>query len=332
MYNGAWGLSLLGLVRCSKRVLAALIWAAALLCALPARATAEGQAAATPVVPPGQRIVLFRLETLGMPPEIVARLEALLRVELDRLLERPMPSRVEVEKAIAKDAALRNCAGETECLVGVGKKLGSDLVIAGNVGGLGDSYVVNMKLVDVASATEKNRIKVPLEGNANELIEAVRVALVNLVSPESVRGNLAVLADVKGAKVYLDGQLVGQTPLANNLITNIDARPEERDGKRQNLHQLRISAEGYIDFIKPDIEVRFGKTTEVVVRLQQRVVAGPGGLELPPVRRQRRPFYTRWWFYTAVGVSAVVLGVVIGRALADDEPVDCLANPAECMP
>ena len=320
---------MLGLVR-GFRVLGALVWAAVLLCALrPARA--DAQAAATPVVPPGQRIVLFRLESLGMPPEIVARLEALLRVELDRLLERPMPSRAEVERAIAKDAVLRNCAGETDCLLGVGKKLGTDMVIAGNVGGLGDSYVVNLKLVDVASATEKNRIKVPLEGSPDALIEAVRVALVNLVSPESVRGNLAVLVNVKGAKVYVDGRLAGTTPLPSNLIANLDARPEEKNGKRQNLHQLRISAEGYIDYIKPDIEVRFQKTTEVVVRLQERVVALPGG-ELPPIRKQRKPFYTRWWFYTAVGVGAVLVGYVVGRALVKDNTVDCDANPQECMP
>jgi hypothetical protein len=319
------------------------LWALALAGALTgvlvpvARAeTAAPQASppsgATPVVPAGQRIVLFRLESLGMPPEIVARLEALLRVELDRLLERPMPSRVEVERAIAKDADLRNCAGEVDCLLGVGKKLGTDLVIAGNVGGLGESYVVNMKLVDVASGTERNRIKVPLEGNAEQLIEAVRVALVNLVSPERVRGNLAVLVDVKGAKVIVDGTLVGTTPLKNNVISNLDARPEEKAGRRQNLHQLRIVADGYIDYIKPDIEVRFQKTTEVVVRLQERVVVGPGGPELPPIHKQRRPFYTRWWFYAAVGVGAVVAGAIIGKALSGDDPIDCMAKPEACTP
>jgi hypothetical protein len=264
-------------------------------------------------------VALLRIEPLGLEPELVGRLEALFRLELERLQGTPLPSRRDVDRIVAADAALRSCSGESECLAAIGKKLGVQYMVSGTVAALGDSYVVNLKLVEVQSGKEIRRVEEPLSGPPDELIEAVRVAAYRLFAPEQLKGAIAVLADVNGAQVFLDGKLIGKTPIAQ-AVTNLSV------GK----HSLRISATGYSDFLQ-DVEVRFQKTTQVVVRLQRAKLAGPlGPPGSGPAHDAPVPWYSSTWGYVGVGAAAVVIGVIVGLALSSDEIVDCGSNPGAC--
>ena len=73
-----------------------------------------------------QKIAVWRIDALGMPPELVARLETLFRMELDRLATRPLPTRRELDRVIAGSRDLTACAGEDRCVADIGKKLGKD--------------------------------------------------------------------------------------------------------------------------------------------------------------------------------------------------------------
>jgi hypothetical protein len=277
--------------------------------------------AAKPAAPAGKRstVAVTRIEPLGLGPELVGRLEALFRAELERLEGAPLPPLREVDKIVAGDPALRGCTGEPECLAGIGRKLGVSAIVAGSVGALGDSYVINLKLVDVATGKEIRRVEEPLSGSPDELIEAVRVAAYRLYAPARLIGSVAILADVAGADVYLDGKKLGRTPLAQPI------------GKLSvGKHSLRITAAGYSDFIQ-DVDVRFQKTTQVVVRLVRAKVVGPSGPPgSGPVRDAPVPWYSSTWGYVGVGVAAVAVGLLVGFALADDEVVDCDRNPGAC--
>jgi hypothetical protein len=122
-----------------------------------------------------QRIAVWRIDALGMPPELVARLETLFRMELDRLATRPLPTRMQIDKAVG--GALANCSGDDRCIADIGKRVGVDVMVAGSVAALGDSYILNIKAVDVQSAKQIRRIATdPLRGSPDELIEAIRVA------------------------------------------------------------------------------------------------------------------------------------------------------------
>lgn len=280
-----------------------------------------GDATAQPS-PPARKaqVALVRVEPLGLEPELVVRLEALFRAELERLEGAALPSRKEVDKVLSGDASLRGCTGEPACLAAIGKKLGVKTVVYGTVAGLGDSYVVNLKLVDVATASEIRRVEEPLSGAPDELIEAVRVAAYRLYAPDRLKGSVAILADVPGAEVFLDGKKVGKTPLPAP-VANLDV------GK----HNLRIVAKGYTDFIG-EIDVRFQKTTQVVVNLVRAkdpgapAGPGPGG----PPRDAPVPWYSSTWAYVGFGAAAVLVGIVVGSAFIDDDVVDCGKDPAAC--
>jgi hypothetical protein len=258
-----------------------------------------------------QKIAVWRIDALGIESELVTRLEALFRMELDRLATRSLPTRLQIDKTIAGERDLERCGGEDRCLAAIGKKLGVDVMITGSVAALGDSYILNIKAIDVGRAAQIRRIATdPLRGSPDELIESIRVAAYRLLAPDQLHGSIHVLSDAIGAAVYIDGQAKGMTPLPGPIV-------------RLPLgeHQLRVESAGYLPF-EEKVVVRFQKSTRVVVRLAPKVDAGPGG-PLKTVPRRHEPWYTSKWAYAGAGVTALILGVAIGRALATPDEIRC---------
>jgi TolB-like protein len=282
---------------------------AALCIVLPATARAQTPAEQTSIAR-GKRIAILPFDALGMDEERVIKLESLFRNEIGRLAGRAGPSR----RQILGVTSQTRCVGQTSCLAEIGAKLGVDYTVSGNVAALGDSYVVNIKVIDVAAKKELGRLASdPLRGNPDELIEAVRVSAYRLLAPEKLTGSITLLADVKGASVIVDGKIVGATPLAGP----IGPMPL---GK----HKLSVAKAGYSAFAE-QVVVRFQKNTRVVVRL----ATGPGsgndvgnlGSGMPVEGPE--PWYKSTWFIVGVTVGAVVVGGVVGWQLGKDTVVDC---------
>jgi hypothetical protein len=286
-----------------------------------AAAAAPTAAADTEASPQPISIAIWHIDALGIEPEIVGRLESLFRMELERLARRSLPSRREVERALDGAAKLRQCTGETVCLAAIGQRLGVALVVSGNVAQLGDSYIINLKLVDTASGEEVRRIASdPLRGNPDELIEAVRVAAYRLVAPDALHGSIAILTDLYGAKVTLDGAPIGTTPLASPIT-----------GLALGDHTLRVTADNYTPFAET-VRVRFQKTTRVVVRLilaKPRLI-DPGLEPMPGGPAAPEPWYSSPWVAVGVAVAAIALGGTIGYRLGRDPVVDCAGSPSAC--
>jgi len=249
---------------------------------------------------------LFRLDPLGIGSDVVVELERLLRIELERVLNASLPARSELDKVLASNKKLAGCTADPECLAPIARALKVQRIVAGNIGGLADSYVVNLKLVE-ADGRELRRVTATLRGSQEELIEEIRVAAFRLVAPEKIRGNIAILSDVAGAKVELDGRPLGITPISqpvNDLTVGV--------------HKLVVTREGFTPFTE-DVPVRFEKTTQVVVRQTATKISW----------RQRfagkndSPIYTRWWFWTATGVVAIGVGFGIGFGIPKQSAVDC---------
>jgi len=253
------------------------------------------------------KIAVWRFDALGIEPELVGRLETLFRMELDRLVQAPLPSRREIERVVTTEQ--RDCTGEEKCLAAIGRKLGVDIVVTGTVGSMGDNYILNIKAVDTATAKQVQRIQTdPLRGSPDDLIEGVRVAAYRLLAPNQLHGSLQVQSDLVGADVQLDGKSIGKTPLPQLGVIS-----KQTLGK----HKLRVQAAGYAPF-EDEVDVHFQKVSQVVVRLlPSNVVIGTGKVN----QVERRPFYTRTWFIVGVGVAAIVIGAGIGYSAGK---VDCV--------
>jgi hypothetical protein len=258
---------------------------------------------------------LFRLDPLGIEPQIVDQLERILRVELERVIGKPLPSKEKVEKVATQNPKLAACTADPQCLVPLAKALSAARIIAGNVGGLADSYVVNLKLVD-KDGRELRRVSAPLRGSPEELIAEIRVAAYRLVAPEKLVGAIAILSDVPGATITLDGRPVGQTPLPGPL-----------GDLPVGTHHVSVSRDGFSGFDE-DVPVRFDKTTQVVVHQK--------ALSEKAKRAERRrmgemPIYTKWWFWTAMAVSAVATGIGVGFAVTGSRQQACDCSSGTCV-
>ncbi len=267
-----------------------------------------------------QRIAVWRIDALGMPSELVARLETLFRMELDRLATRPLPTRLQIDKAIGASGALAGCSGDDKCVADIGKRVGVDVMVVGSVAALGDSYILNVKAVDVATAKQIRRIATdPLRGSPDELIEAIRVAAYRLLAPDQLHGSVVVLTDLVGAQVSLDGKPAGKTPL-----------PAPMSKLPLGTHVLRVEAAGYVPF-EDKVEVRFQKSTRVVVRLVTRdaPLTGTGPVPTRVVRTGgAHRWYTSPWMYVAVGAGAIIVGGIVGHELGKQPVIDCTGpNP-----
>jgi len=264
----------------------------------------------------GKRIAVVPFDALGLDEERVLKLEALFRNELERFSGVRGPTRRQVAK-VAKNRRYARCSGETRCLAAIGKKLGVELAIAGNVAALGDSYVVNIKAIDVKSRSEINRVASdPLKGSPDELIEAVRVAAYRLLAPDRLIGALSLLADVNGASVALDGKPIGTTPLSKP-VSKLSL------GK----HKISVTKDGYSTFAR-EVDVRFQKTTRVVVRLAaaepvKDSVATPLAPLVTPNQKYKPAWYESGWFIAGVAVVALSTGAIVGWQLGKDEIIDC---------
>ena len=255
-----------------------------------------------------KKIAVWRFDALGIDNEIVQRLETLFRMELDRLDKVPQPTRRDIERTVT--TAEQNCTGEEKCLTAIGKRLGVDFVVTGTVGSLGDNYVLNIKVVDVATAKSQRIQSDPLRGSPDELIEGVRVAAYRLLAPQQIHGSLQIQSDLIGAEVTLDGNKLGKTPLPNGgVIARLPL------GK----HRLRVEAKTYDPF-DSDVEVHFQKVSPVVVRLLQ--ASGPIGTG-KTIHKERSPIYTRTWFVIGVGALVILSAAAIGYSAGD---VPCYIN------
>lgn len=255
-----------------------------------------------------QKIGVWRIDALGIDQELVARLETLFRMELDRLASTPMPTRREIDRVV--DSQLRQCTGEDKCLAAIGKKIGVDVMVSGSVGELGDNYILNIKAVDVAKQTQIRKIQSdPLTGSPDELIEGIRVAAYKLLAPEQLHGSVMVLSDLVGASVKLDGTAVGKTPLPGPIA-------HQTLGK----HTLRVEAKGYEPY-EEQIDVRFQKSTRVEVRLVNKI---DPNAPVTVVTRHASPWYSKWYVVAAIGAVAITAGIIVGRDLAtvDPKPID----------
>ena len=229
-------------------------------------------------------------------------------MELDRLDRVPQPSRRDIERTVT--SAEQNCTGEEKCLTAIGKRLGVDFVVTGTVGSLGDNYVLNIKVVDVATGKSQRIQSDPLRGSPDELIEGVRVAAYRLLAPQHIHGSLQIQSDLVGAEVTLDDKTIGKTPLPNGgVLARLPL------GK----HKLRVVASGYDPF-ESEVEVNFQKVSPVVVRLLQATgTVGTGRV----VKKERAPIYTKTWFIVGVGAAVILGAALIGGAAGD---VPCYIN------
>jgi hypothetical protein len=197
------------------------------------------------------------------------------------------------------DQVIAKCAGETECVVRVGQRVGAAEVILIGVSELGD-VILTMQRIDVAGHSVTARVADSLATGAVPTEDQVGYYLSRLLpASDFLRfGVLDIVASEAGAVVMVSGQNHGTTP-----IKPIKLRAPAS-------YDLRIEKEGFVPFatkvqLPPDGELK------VEAPLQRR---GAGA-----------SWYQHW--YVITGLSLVAAGaagttiLLVTQKTADSVPL-----------
>ena len=200
----------------------------------------------------------------------------------------------------ARRPQLRVCEGDAACLAELATLVGAQIVISGEVGGLGESRVVYLAATENGKELRSTTLAI---GGARDDGGGPAGAAVRLLDPDGYRGTLRFAIDVTGATVYVNGSKAQLTP-RGELALPVGAQA------------VRVTHPQYHDFVR-FIDVDFGKTTDVPVNMQQYPIV-EHDLQGKPIQRDRieylePPLWRRWY---VVGPAAVGLAIVTGFAVA----------------
>jgi len=257
-------------------------------------------------------IAVAPLSTLGAEDKSAPTKKALAAIE--QALATPgnkVIASAQVAAAIdkAKKPGLKSCEGDAACLTEVGKLVGAQIVVSGEVGGLGDSKVIYLSATDIASGKEMRSTTLTL--GANEDAGGASGAAIRLLDPDKYRGTLHFTLDVAEAKIFINGSHVTLGPKGDIALP-------------VGTQAVRVTHPEYHDFIK-FIDVSYGKTTEVPVSIQQYPIV-EHDVKARPTNSDRviykdPPLWRRWYvIYPLLTVVAIGAGVTIGEIVHSEFP------------
>jgi hypothetical protein len=198
----------------------------------------------------------------------------------------------------AKKPQLKLCEDDVACLADLGKLVGAQLVVSGDVGGLGESRVVYLTATDV-SAQRLVRSTTLAVGAKGVDPATAQGAAVRLLDPDKYTGTIRLAIDVPNANVFVNGSRV--TPSAKGeLVLPVGTQA------------IRVTNPEYHDFVR-FVDVTYGKPVDVAVGMQQYPIIEKNVRGAPTSRDKVEyidpPLWRRWY---VTGPVAAALAITVG--------------------
>ena len=179
-----------------------------------------------PMVLIGQEsIAVLNLEGTGISESEAIGLTDRFRTDLVRTNLVTVVERGQMESILAEqDFQLAGCTSE-ECAVEVGQLLGVTLMVAGTIGKIGSTYIIDIRMIDVESGRIRMSLKKDYRGEVDGLLPII-TDLANelaggsgreIVPPTPVvrSATVSISSDPSGAEVMMEGVEIGVTPIFN---------------------------------------------------------------------------------------------------------------------
>lgn len=239
------------------------------------------------------------LRAAGLPEELAVNLTQLLAAELKSVEGATVISRDDIASMLRmeQDKLLLGC-DDSSCMAEIGGALGVDMLVAGQVGKVAQSYVISLRMIQPAEAKVASRISETFSGQEEQLLPAIRHAGRRLVGISiETSGDLVVSASENGATVFVDDEQVGELPLP------------PMKGLPAGRHRLRISKDGYYDW-RSDVYVQPDGATPLWAQI-----------EVVPVA-----WHERWWVWGIAGALVVAAGATV-YFVTREQPTDGTVRP-----
>ena len=166
------------------------------------------------------KVAIMGLTAPGFNKATVENLYGILVAEIDSLPQYKVIARDEIEALLGleQQKSLLGC-DDTSCLAEIAGALGVDKVIAGKVGKVGSTFVVNLTLIDHKTAAVENRVVRTVKGEEDELIEAIATIGRELVGAE---GGSTAVSDATSASAAADASAVADASAATEPVVATD--------------------------------------------------------------------------------------------------------------
>ncbi len=231
-------------------------------------------------------VLVWRLKAMGVEQELADKIRGLLGKEIDHIQGIRLIGQREISAAIEHKPQLAQCDAQVECLAELGAEVKANKVIAGVLGRLGETFSLDMKVVDVKNIKQSSRLAQTWDGGDETLIEVVRQVATRALRPSAYRGEVILLVNIPKVKIFIDGDFIGQSPL-NKPLSLVPGR-----------HALKLARKNYKD-IERFIDVRFERTIKVSFTLKEAAMS-----EIIAIQKAHR-----WW---SVGLRAGLMVNVEG--------------------
>ena len=150
-------------------------------------------------------------------------------------------TREDVKRMLQLEQTKQQCTGEVDaaCMAEIGGALGVDYLIYGEVARIAETYSLSLVLLDTSRAEATSRANRKID-DVRKLLEETSAATKVLVQPllAGRKGFLVLDTRERGAKVTVDGRLVGITPLQGRIELAMGA------------HEVLIEKEGFLTWAR----------------------------------------------------------------------------------
>ncbi|MGE5185566.1 MAG: PEGA domain-containing protein [Acidobacteriota bacterium] len=268
---------------------------------------------ATGVAQADRVVALAPLSTLGAEDKSAATRQLTQAIEhaLGSLQNTKVIGAAQVAAAAdkARRPQLKTCEDDAACVTELGKLVGANIVVTGEVGGLGESRVVYLGATDVTTGKVLRSTTLAVGGKSADQAGPMGAA-VRLLDPDKYRGTVHLAIDVSGATVYVNGSRVtlsGKGELALPVGTQA----------------IRVTHPEYHDFVR-FVDVPFNRTAEVQVPLQQYPIIEKDVKGLPTSRDKidyiEPPLWRRWYVAGPAALALAITGGIIAAHFATSFP------------
>ncbi len=189
-------------------------------------------------------IAVYGVEPQGINPSTADIIADIVRSKLRGCGRFDLIEKSKMEEILKLQGFQQTGCSEAECAAKAGKILNVKKMVVGGLGKLGTAYRLSLRVVDVETAVieaEDEEKQVVKEEDLDQLVPPLvtrlcpRIRMAGVTPTET--GSMTVTSTPSGAKVFLDGELRGETPLG---LSDLPAGG----------HQLVVTKDRYSDYVE----------------------------------------------------------------------------------